>query len=112
MSYTVIDGKRVYGKKFAYGSFGPTDISFEVYENNSKILSEAYYTKQWLDKKYNMDFPDITFKLSDLYKIDIDTLIEISRCIGIKYHKRRKTTVPEKKALCRSIKKIISQGPI
>ena len=36
MSYTVLDGKRVYGKKFAYGSLGPTEVSMNIYDTDLK----------------------------------------------------------------------------
>lgn len=110
MSYTTLGGLRVYGKKFAYGSFGPTDIPVEIYEQKKDILVEAEYTKEFLDKRYGCDFPDVSFKLSGLYEMDLTTLIKIAHCVGVKYHRGRKTTKTERQALCRAIKKIISRG--
>lgn len=110
MSYTTIGGLRVYGKKFSYGSFGPTDVPIEIYKEKKNVLSEAEYTKEWLDAKYKCEFPDVSFMLSELYKINIYDLINIAKCVGITYHKGRKITVSEKLALCRAIKKTISQG--
>ena len=107
MSYTTIDNKRVYGRKFAYGSMGPTDIPINIYRKNKDILDEAEYTKKWLEKKFDHEFPPISFKLSQLYSIDMNTLTKIARAVGIKYIKNRKTTVYEKRTLCRIIQKII-----
>lgn len=104
MGYTSVDNKRVYGKCYAYGAFGPTNISMEAYAEHKNILIEAEYTKDWLDKKYNEDFPDTTFKLSELNKIDYATLSKIANLVGIKHHKsRRKPTTSELIALRRSV---------
>ena len=108
MSYTVLNGKRVYGRKFAYGSFGPTDISIDVYEEQKNILEEAEYTKEWLDNKFGGRFPNVSFKSSQLYKLDIEILSQIALGVGIKYLKKHKVSVQEKRALCRAIKKIIN----
>lgn len=108
MSYTILDGKRIYGRKFAYGSFGPTDISISTYKEQQNILEEAEYTKEWLDNKFGKNFPNITFKLSGLYKIEINILIQIAYCVGIKYLQRYKISVHEKRALCRAIKRVIN----
>jgi hypothetical protein len=107
MSYTVINNKRVYGKKFAYGSLGPTDIPLDIFKPNRNILEEAEYTKAWLDNKFGKEFPDISFKPSRLYKLDISVLTKIAHGVGIKYLRNRKTTVQEKRALCRAIQKTI-----
>ena len=107
MSYTVLNGKRVYGRKFAYGSLGPTDISMDIYNEKKDILSEAEYTKEWLNNKFGKEFPNISFKPSQLYKLDLGILTQIAHGVGIKYLWNRKTTVQEKRALCRAIQKII-----
>jgi hypothetical protein len=103
----MIGEQRVYGKKFAYGSFGPTDIPSDVYKKNKNILEEAEYTKEWLDKNFNNEFPNISFKLSRLYQIDIDVLIQIASCVGINYLRNKKVSVQEKRTLCRAIHKMI-----
>ena len=108
MSYTVLGGQRVYGRKFAYGSLGPTDVSMDIYKENKDILEEAEYTKKWLDNKFGKEFPNISFKPSELYRLDMDVLTHIARGVGIKYFRRRKTSIQEKRALCRAIKKIIN----
>jgi len=112
MSCTVIDDKRVYGRKFAYGSLGPTDISIDIYNQNKDILEEAEYTKIWLDNKFGRQFPNISFKPSQLYGLNIKVLTQIAHGVGIKYLLNRKTTVQEKRALCRAIKKTICQGAV
>ena len=110
MSYTVLNGQRVYGRKFAYGSLGPTDIPVNIYKEQKNILEEAEYTKEWLDNKYTYDFPNISFKLSQLYLLDIDTLIKIAYGVGIVYIKPRKPSMQEKRTLYRTIRKVISRG--
>jgi len=107
MSYTVMDNKRVYGRKFAYGSFGPTDISLSIFKQKRDILEEAEYTKIWLENKYKKDFPNASFKLSQLYKLDMNILTQIANGIGIKYIRNRNTNIQEKRALCRAIQKVI-----
>lgn len=107
MSYTLINDKRVYGRKFAYGSLGPTDISIDVYNEKKDILSEAEYTREWLSNKFGKEFPNISFKPSQLYKLDLSTLTQIAHGVGIKYIRTRKISVQEKRALCRAIHKII-----
>lgn len=87
MSYTSIDGKRVYGEKYAYGSMGPTSISIESYVKHKDILKETSYTKDWLDMRFNKDFPNISFKISEINKLDYTTLSKIANLIGLKHHK-------------------------
>jgi len=108
MAYTSIAGKRVYGEWYAYGSMGPTDIPIELFRKNTDILKEAYYTKDWLSIKFNTDFPDIQFKLSNLKNLDIDVLIEIARCVGIDYIKTKNISSTEKRALIKIIRRNIS----
>ena len=108
MSYTVLDGQRVYGKKFAYGSLGPTDVSMNIYKENKDILEEAEYTKEWLDNKFGKEFPNISFKLSQLYGLAMDDLILVAQGVGINYLRNRKISVQEKRTLCRAIKKMIN----
>ncbi len=110
LSYTSIDGQRVYGEKFAYGSFGPTNISIKVYKANRDILKPAKYTKAWLEQRFKKCFPKLSFSLVDLNGFDLKTLINISEGLGISYIKSRHPTQQEKRALVRSIKKIISQA--
>lgn len=89
MSYTTIDGHRIYGRKYSYSSMGPTNVSLDLYKEYIDILDEASYDKYWLESKYNGIFPNISFKLSELNKIDFNTLVVLAKLIGIKYIKTK-----------------------
>lgn len=110
MGYIKLGNYRIYGKKYSYGRMGPTDIPYDIYKEYNNILECAEYTKEWLDKKFNTEFPDISFLLKDLKKIDTDTLIQIANCVGIKYIKSRWMKPNEIRALCRSIDNIIREA--
>lgn len=105
MGYTQLDGYRIYGKKYAYGSFGPADLPIELYKKNKKILEDAKYTKAWLDKKFGKDFPAISFTVDDLYKMKFSSMVEIASLMGIKYAgpTNKNPTVRERHALRKSI---------
>jgi len=108
MGYTQIGPYRIYGRKFAYGRFGSTDIPKKIYDEHKNILEEGEYTQDWLEEKFEIDFPSVSFKLSQLYKVAPRTLIKIARCVGIDYIKNSRLTNAEKRALCRSIASKIS----
>lgn len=111
LGYTSIEDKRVYGKCYAYGAFGPTNISIKSYKEYENILVEAEYTKDWLDKNFNKNFPDVSFKLSELNKLDYKTLSTVAKLIGIKYHKeRRKPGRAEMMALRRSVASVLNKA--
>lgn len=111
MAHTLIDGKRVYGRRYAYGSMGPTNISINSYKLYKNILEEAEYTKSWLDNKYNKNFPDISFKLSKINKIDYSTLVKVANLIGIKYYKSHiKPTRGQLIVLRRSVATILNRA--
>lgn len=103
MGYTSIEGQRVYGKCFSYGSFGPTDISRSLFRKNRDILEEFVYTTKWLEEKFNKKFPNISFKISEFYKIDFELLVKIAKTIGIEYIKSRKSSDLERRALRRAV---------
>jgi len=108
MGYTSIGGIRVYGKKYAYGSLGPADIPAKLFKENKSILEEAYYTKEWLSKRFGANFPDVNFRLSDLAKLDLDIIIDIAKCVGIDYIKSKNTSPAEKRAIIKTIRRKIS----
>lgn len=105
MGYTQIDGYRIYGTKYAYGSFGPTDVPADLHRKHADILIDAKYTKQWLEEKFNKQFPSISFTVNDLYKMDFQAMVEIARLVGVKYAGtiNKKPTTRERHALRKSI---------
>lgn len=109
MAYSKIGEQRVYGRKFSMGRMGPTNISYELYKKNKYKLIEAQYTQEWLENKFNRNFPPISFYLNDLDRMSIELLIEIANCVGIDYIKSRWVRKQEQRALSRSIKNIIKE---
>lgn len=104
MGYTVLDGFRVYGRNYAFGTIGPVNLPYDVYGKNKDILVEAKYTKDWLERKYGKQFPDISFTSKDLDTLDFNIMSEVANLIGIKHHRGRgKPTDTERRALKRSI---------
>lgn len=103
MGYMSLGPHRIYGKYFNYGRFGPSDIPRQMYKENKDILTEAEYTTEWLEEKFDKKFPQVSFKISEFYKVDIDTLIEIALLVGIKYRRPRAITDLEIRALRRVV---------
>ena len=105
MGYTELDGYRVYGCKYAYGSFGSTDLPMAIYKKYKDRLEHAQYTTEWLEKKFNRPFPKLAFTIDSLYKMDFLVLVEIAKLVGIDYRVRAKKnpTVIERNALRRSV---------
>jgi hypothetical protein len=103
MGYSTICGRRVYGQYYSYGRFGATAIPRAAYFENKDKLEEAEITKDWLEGKTGCKFPPVSFKTTELGKLDFDVVIKIARGLGIKYIRNRKITTEEKKALNRAI---------
>ena len=103
MGYTQIGPYRIYGRNFSSGLFGSCDIPRELYLANKNILEEAEYTPEWLEAKFGRKFPPISFKPSELSKLNIDELSKIAIAMGIKYKKPRNPTLQDKNGLKRSI---------
>ena len=102
MGCSTINGHRVYGRFYAYGSFGPTSLSRKVFLKHKEILEEAEISKEWLRSKTGKEFPT-GFKISELYNFDFDTTINIAKLLGINYIKSKKPTSAEQSALRKSI---------
>lgn len=106
MGYTQLEGKRIYGRKYAYGSFGPADIPYKTYKANKGILIEADYTPEWLENKFGVEFPRVTFKVSDFSKMDFRLMADIANRMGVKYvwsASSKNPTLKQRNALKRSI---------
>lgn len=104
MGYTSVGGHRVYGKCYAYGSFGATKIPRSVYFKHREILEEVEITGDWLSKKTGKKFPQLSFYLTKMYEVDLDSLINIAQLLGIEFIK---TKEPNKNALSRAVVKRI-----
>jgi hypothetical protein len=103
MGYTTIDGKRIYGECFNYGAFGPAEITYKQFSKNKKILKEQPVTDSWLEKKFGKKFPSIQFKITEMWRVDFEKLIDIARLIGIDYRKPRHPTSMDKRALRKAV---------
>lgn len=103
MGYTQLDIYRIYGRNFSNGAFGSCDVPKELYMAHKDILEEAEYTPEWLKQRFGKEFPQITFRASELSKLDIDDLAKIAIAMGIKYKKPRNPTLQDKNGLKRSI---------
>ena len=109
MAYTQLDQYRIYGMKFAYGSFGDTDIPWELYREHANILEEGFYTSDWLKNKYGRDFPSVIFKISEMRKLDFDTIIEIAKGLCINFITSSRTTYTQQKSLRIRVHKILKE---
>ena len=105
MGITKIDGKDIYGKYYARGVFGPTSISRECFFIHKDILEEFEYTQDWLERKYSVPFPSISFTPKVFWTLDFKTVIDIARLVGIDYVSRgnKEYSDIERRALRRSI---------
>lgn len=105
MSYLNIDGYKIYGKKYAYGSFGSTDIPIELYKKHEHVLIDAEYTARWLETRFGKKFPPISFTIKDLYSMEDSKLVDIAKLVGVKYHYRKSNelSIKERHALRKSI---------
>ena len=104
MGVSSIQGTRVYGRCYSYGSFGPTIVPREVFYKNRDILEEAPITSQWIKEKTGLEAPgQVNFLTTEFSKLDFDQTVDVARALGINYIKSAKPTLEEKKALRRSI---------
>lgn len=105
MSYTIIDGYRIYGRRYAFGTFGSTDVPESIYRENRAALIDAEYTNQWLERKFKRPFPPISFTINNLYEMEDERLIKLATLVGVKcvYPKTHELTVKQRHALRKSI---------
>jgi hypothetical protein len=99
------DGYNFYGRYYCRGAFGPTSVPKDYYLKNRDVLEEMEITSDWLVRKFNRPFPQVSFKPSTFWQIDFYTTVEIARALGIdyKWKANREYTDVEKRALRRSI---------
>jgi hypothetical protein len=111
MGYTSVGDKRVYGKSFAYGRFGPTEITYKEYMKNRDYLVQHPVTSAWLSSKFDKAFPEAEFTYENMHDdVSFETLVEIANLLEIKYVKKGKPTIAEKRSLRRAIIFTIDQG--
>ena len=103
MGYTSIGDKRIYGKYFNYGSFGPVNIPRSVFNKNKELLEEVEYDEKILGEMFGCYFPPVRFKISELHRLDITKLVEIAKLMGIQYISNRTPTHLEGRALRKSV---------
>lgn len=103
LGYCSVGDKRIYGEFFAYGAFGPTEMTYKDFNNNRSFLKEEPITGAWLKKKFNKDFPEIQFKITKMWKVDFDKLVTIARIMGINYIKPRYPKIEDKRALKKAV---------
>lgn len=105
MGYTVVDRFRIYGRKYAYGSFGSTDLPVDVYHEYRGLLEDAEYTTDWLEKKFKRQFPPISFTILHLYEMEDNRLIQLAGLVGVRstYGKSQELTIKQRHALRKSI---------
>ena len=102
MGRSTVDGYNVYGKYYAYGTFGPTNLPRSVFVKNKDVLEEIEIDKGWLLKKTGNAFPT-SFKTTELYTFDFDVTVQIARLLGIDYIKSKNPSTKEQSALRRAI---------
>jgi len=71
---------RVYGYSFVHP---PAEVSYAVYNKYRKTLVLAPYTGEWLSRKYNADFGDISFTYNEIKRLPYDVLFDIAKKMGL-----------------------------
>lgn len=101
MAYSVISGRRIYGKFFAHGKFGPTNIPRKLYFEHRELFQEMEIDDVWLSKKFGRTFPNIKFIPTKIWEVDFQLLIEVAKLLGIQYKTKgnKEYTDTEKRAL-------------
>ena len=109
MGCTEIDGYVICGKYYNYGRRGPANVPRKIYLKNKEILKEVPITGEWLSKAFNADFPSVKFTVTEMYRVNWPTLVEIARLRGIEYigDVRRKSSELQRRALRKNILKRI-----
>lgn len=102
MAYTSIGGKRVCGKLYAYGTYGPSNISIEDYKSNRDKIIDADYPAAWLKQKFGRDVQPFNFE--QLRAMSVDDLIKFTKVtLGIKYFRGEDTDTKTKNALLKAL---------
>jgi hypothetical protein len=108
LGYTTIDGKRIYGRRFARGSMPPVNLSSIPYWHSRAGLEAVPYTKTWLDAQYGTDFPNVSFVGGrDLMELPCPILIQIVRALGVQYRNTKNSFEDEKPGLVETIVRLL-----
>lgn len=110
LGYTEIEGKRIYGRKFAYGKMPPAEISFAKYKENASCLETIPYTNTYLSRRFGGAFPPVEFHhVWDLLGLSWPNIVELAKAIGISYTKPMSATKDDKLGLAQAIIRILEQ---
>lgn len=85
MGYSQVGDKRVYGRSYCRGRFGPTDIAEEEWKKEEDKYIHAEYTKEWLENKFKRTFPTISFTIDTLKDMDDRTIKNLAVLVGINF---------------------------
>ena len=107
MGRSIVDGYKVYGRYYSYGSFGHTNLPRKTFLKNKDVLEETPITGAWLTKMTGKFFPSLSFLTSEFYLVDYDIVITMAKSFGIEYIKSRQTTFKERGTLRRLVIKQI-----
>lgn len=105
MGKTEIDGYIITGEYYNYGKLGPANVPRKVFLKNISILIEVPITDKWLSEKFNKDFPEVKFTITQMFEMDWTTLVQIARLMGIPYidSGRKAPSKEYRKALRKSV---------
>lgn len=104
MGYSTIDNYRIYGKYYAYGSFGPTQVPRKIFFAHKNILEEVEITDKWLNEKTSKVFPRLKFFTTKMADLNLEDTIVLAKLLGIQFIKTKNIN---KTALSRAIVKRI-----
>lgn len=103
--YMSFGSLRVYGRQYAYGTMGPTDVPKKIYDEYKRYFIDAEYTREWLERKYKHEFPDVKFTVDSLQRLKWNIMVRVAKGVGVEFAGRAnvKPTVSERYALKKSI---------
>jgi len=90
MGYFEIDGRRIYGRHFAYGSFPPTYIPLTYWEVNKDKFEIVRIDDKWLSKKTRKECPPfiLNYNDDDLKSLNLQELKQLCEALKLDIHKK------------------------
>jgi len=104
MGYLELEGQRIYGRYFAYGSFEPKRISYDTYKRHTNALEEVPIHSKRLEEYFGVPFPDFTFQFSKWGTFPDEHIQDIATSIGIMWRRKNKLSVNETIGLKKAIR--------